>query len=224
MITAVTTCMGRREHLELTLPMMLAEFERVIVVDWSCPQASGDWAEKEGAYVVRCPGEKFFSICKARNLGAKFVDSQYVCFVDADVMVLPDARLEIERLVNLSTMVLASRNEDNTDVHCLGGFVALEMSQFLAVGGYDETLRGYALEDVHLRSRLLLERGVLPKRLSPGALAVLRHSNELRGRYFEEDIKKSATRNYESLMSYLAGHGVTDWLNDPRTRDIAYRV
>jgi len=223
-ITAVTTCMGRREHLETTLPLMLEEFDRVIVVDWSCPQESGKWAEQEGAQVIWSPGQAHFSPCKARNLGAKHVGTEHICFIDADVMIMPEAGNEIRRLVNLSTMVIAARYESGSDVHALGGFIALETSQFLAVGGYDETLRGYALEDIHLRCRLLFERGLVSKRLSPGALAVIRHSNEMRARYLDDDLRVSATRNYESLMSYLAGHGVTDWLTDPRTAEIAYRV
>lgn len=224
MITAVTTCMGRRNHLEMTLPLMLEEFDRVIVVDWSCPENSGDWAEQEGAQVIRRPGEKYFNVCKARNLGARQVGTEYVCFIDADVIAMPGSGKEIERLVNLSTMVIAARHPDNKDVHALGGFIALNTSEFWAVGGYDETLRGYALEDIHLRSHLLLERGILPKRVSPGALAVIRHSNEMRGRYLDDDVRASATRNYNSLMSYLASHGINDWLTDPRTAEIAYRV
>lgn len=224
MITAVTTCMGRKEHLEMTLPLMLEEFDRVIVVDWSCPEKSGDWAEQEGAEVIRVTGEKFFSASRARNVGAKHVGTEHVCFIDADVLAFPGAGVEIKKLVSLSTMVIAPRDNNNQDVHSLGGFIALNTSQFLAVGGYDESLHGYALEDAHLRCHLLLERGLIPKRVSPGALAVIRHSNEMRNRYLGEGLKESALRNHSILMAYLASQGVTDWLTDPRTSEIAYRV
>ena len=224
MLPAVTSCVGRRSHFECTLPFMLAEFDHVIVVDWSCPEESGKWAEKEGAEVVYKKDQKLFSACKARNLGARHVKSRSVCFVDADVMVMPGCKAEIERLLNLSTMVIAPRDSQNKDVHCLSGFIALDIGQFWGVGGYDESLKGYALEDAHLRARLLFERGILPKRLSPTALAVLRHSNEMRGRYFDEKIEVSANRNYKLLEQYLASKGVTDWVNDPKTKDIAYRV
>jgi predicted glycosyltransferase involved in capsule biosynthesis len=216
--------MGRREHLEMTLPLMLEEFGHVIVVDWSCPQDSGKWAAKEGAEVIFRKGEKYFSASKARNLGARQVKTRSVCFIDADVLVSAGIQAEIARTLNLSTQVIASRDPQNNDVHALGGFIAVDIGQFWGVGGYDESLQGYALEDVHLRARLLLERGVLPKRLSPAALAVFRHSNEMRGRYFEESVEVTARRNHARLMQYLATHGVTDWVNDPRTADIAYRV
>jgi glycosyltransferase involved in cell wall biosynthesis len=224
MITAVTTCMGRREHLEITLPYMLEEFERVIVVDYSCPQETGKWAKKQGADVVWRPGQKYFCASKARNLGARNVESRSICFVDADTIVMPGARTEIERSLNLSTMVIAARNSHNIDIHDLGGFIVVDIGQFWGVGGYNEALKGYALEDSYLRAKLLLERGMLPKRLSPGSLAVVRHSNELRGRYFEDKIEVAAARNYGLLLDYLKSKGVNDFINDPKTRDIAHRM
>src|SRR3954465_14003560 len=116
MITAVTTCMGRLEHLEITLPMMLAEFDEVIVVDWSCPDWSGDWAAKEGAKVVYKKGQEFFNASRARNLGARAATGRSVCFIDADCMVMPGTRNEIEKLLDLSSMVVAARTSDETDV------------------------------------------------------------------------------------------------------------
>jgi hypothetical protein len=223
MITAVTTCMGRLEHLKTTLPMMLEEFDDVIVVDWSCPQKSGKWAYEQGAHVVYQPEQKTFSACKARNLGARNVKTRSVCFIDADVLPMPGVKKEIERSLNLSTMVISARTPENTDVHSLSGFIAVDIGQFWGVGGYDESLTGYALEDAHLRARLLFERGILAKRLPPECLAAIRHSNEMRGQFFKEPIKVSATRNHKLLRDYLAKHGVSDWVNDNRTAEIAYR-
>lgn len=223
MITAVTTCMGRRDHLEMTLPLMLEEFERVIVVDWSCPQDSGHWAKAEGAQIVYRRGEKYWNGPKARNAGAREVESRSVCFLDADTLVMPGIRVEIERMLNLSTMVLASRTSENIDIQSLNGFIALDIGQFWGVKGYNETLEGYGLEDGYLRSQLLLERGLLPKRLSPGVLAAIRHTNEMRQRYMEESIAVSGSRNYATLMNYLQSHGISNWIENPITADIAYR-
>lgn len=224
MITAVTTCMGRLDHLKTTLPFMLSEFERVIVVDWSCPQNCGDWAENEGAEVVRRKGEKYFSAPKARNLGARHVQTRSVCFIDADVLPMTGCKAEIENLLNLSSMVIAARTSDGKDVHSLGGFIALDIGQFWGVAGYDESLTGYCLEDAHLRARLYFERDLKPKRLSAGALAALRHDNELRGKFFEEKITVSAQKALDKLNAYLKTKGVTDWFTDPRTQDINYRT
>ena len=224
MITAVTTCMGRLEHLQTTLPLMLEEFERVIVVDWSCPQKSGNWAEDQGAQVIRRTGEQYWNASKARNIGARAVESRSVCFLDADTLVMPGLRGEIESKLNLSTMILASRRANGIDIHDLGGFLAVDIGHFWGVKGYNENLTVYALEDSYLRAQLCLERGLKVARVSPGIIAAIRHSNELRGRYESEPIEVAAKRNYDLLVEYLIDHGVGDWITDPRTREAAHRV
>ncbi len=223
MITAVTTCMGRREHLETTLPLMLEEFDHVIVVDWSCPQGGGEWAEEQGAEVLYRRGEKFFNYSKARNAGAHRVKTRNVCFIDADGLVMAGAKQEIESRINLRSMAISGLTSTGLDVHSLKGFIGCDIGQFWGVGGYDESFEGYGLEDGMLRAKLLFERGVIPNRLPVGSLAALRHSNEIRGRNFEEPIEVSSKRNHSLLMSYLKTKGVTDWLSDPRTAGIVYR-
>lgn len=222
MITAVTTCMGRLEHLETTLPLMMAEFERVIVVDWSCPDNCGDFAEDEGAIVVRKKGEEYWNASKARNLGARHVESRSVVFIDADVMVSPGTKDEIESLLDLSHMVLAPRDHNGNDVHNLNGFIALDIGQFWGVDGYRDFLEGYGLEDGYLRAQLTLERGMKARRLSPPSLGALRHSHELRDRYAKESLQVSARRNSSLLAGYLKSHGIDDWTQHPRTSEIAY--
>jgi glycosyltransferase involved in cell wall biosynthesis len=219
-ITAVTTCMGRREHLEITLPLMLDEFERVIVVDWSCPQFSGEWAAKQGAEVVYQTNQKHFNASKAKNIGARYVEGRSVCFIDADTLAFTGLRQEIEKSLTLTSMILA-RRPGNVDVTGLNGFIAVDIGHFWGVGGYDETLEGYALEDAHLRARLCLERQLSPIRVS--SLGAIRHANEMRSLHHKELISVSSKRSYDSLTRYLKTHGIQDWITDPRTSEIAYR-
>jgi hypothetical protein len=202
---------------------MLAEFDRVIVVDWSCPQGSGRWAESEGAEVVYQKGEKYWEAACARNLGARHVQTRKVCFLDADTMVFPGLKAELESLMSLQTMVLSSRNPLNFDVPNLSGFIALDIGQFWGVKGYDETIRGYGAEDMMLRARLCLERGLKVKRVSPDTLGAIQHSNEIRSKFHEKPIRLTSQINLGILYEYLASQGVYDFVNDPRTRDIAYR-
>ena len=57
----VTTCMGRLDHLKESLPAMLAQPDsEVIVVDYSCPQGTGDYVAKHfpAARVVRVEGRE----------------------------------------------------------------------------------------------------------------------------------------------------------------------
>ena len=203
--------------------MMLAEFEEVIVVDWSCPQNSGSWAKSEGATVVRRTGEKYWNASRARNLGSKSVATSSVCFLDADTMVMPGTRNEIEGLLDYNNMVFASRRPNNTDVVNLNGFIAVDMSHFRAVGGYNETLEGYAIEDGYLRAQLRFERGLKVARVSPGALGAIQHPDKMRVQFQREPIEVTGLRNLNLLFDYMRSKGVTDWQNDPRTADMAYR-
>lgn len=223
MITAVTTCMGRREHLETTLPLMLEEFEQVVVVDWSCPQKSGEWAFSQGAHVVYSPNQQYFHCSAARNLGAFWADGNLLCFIDADTIIIPGTGKEIEELLSDQGMVIASRTANNIDVPNLAGFIAVTARDFKSVGGYNENIEGYAIEDCYLRAQLRLELGLSAKRLGPSALGAIQHSNELRGQFFKEPIEVSVSKNFQILTKYLQKYGISDWKTDPRTSDIAYR-
>lgn len=219
MLTAVTTCMGRRDHLETTLPLMLSEFERVIVVDWSCPQESGKWAEAEGAEVVYKMGMRYFNAGRARNLGALNVESNSICFLDADTMVFPGLRKEVESLLDDKTMVVSAL-VGGYDVPTLCGFLAVDTDNFWSVGGYYEG-EGYSNEDMFLRCRLWAEMGLKTDRVS--LLGAIQHGNAVRAANFEEDIEASALRRYQEIVAYMAEFGIEDYLTDPRTADFAYK-
>ncbi len=73
LISVVTTCKGRLEHLRATLPhlMDLPDCE-VVVVDYDCPERSGDWvrAEYPSAIVAKVEASPLFNVSHARNVGA----------------------------------------------------------------------------------------------------------------------------------------------------------
>lgn len=221
MITAVTVCKGRRDHLEITLPAMLEEFDRVIVVDWECPQFAGKWAAEQGAAVIWGKGQ--WNLAKARNLGSKAVNTDYVCFLDADTILMPGFIETVKSMLEPKAMVIAPRDFKNHDVLNLGGFVCCHMPDFRSIGGYDETFIGFAHEDADLRVRLCLDAGVKAKRPTEG-IATIRHTDQMRVQFYDEPLEVSSYRNFHLVKDKLAARGVTDWVNDPRTADIAYRI
>jgi len=222
-ITAVTTCMGRREHLETTLPLMLEAFDRVVVVDWSCPQGSGEYAADMGASVAYQYGERYFDRCRARNYGARLVTSDYVAFVDADTLCMPGLRRELTSSVRSDRMVLASRTASDCDIPNLFGFLACPIGAFWGVGGYDESFIGWGHEDSHLRGKLFLEARLSPVRLSPMAIGAIAHGNELRGSNQERSIHETSPVNFKKLVDYFRSQGIDDWMKDPRTDAITYK-
>lgn len=99
----------------------------------------------------------------ARNNGFKFVDSQYVLFIDADVFIL-DPRVIKRSLLkihkkNLDLVTVKFRSDDGRfnyiyktfDVlqiiskwstpFCLGGFMMIRSERFKKLGGFDEEVK-----------------------------------------------------------------------------------
>src|SRR4029079_5623520 len=90
----ITTCKGRLEHLQASLPKMMAQCaNEVIVWDYSCPQGTGEFvtANFPSVRLVSVPGQKHFSNWKARNSGAAVATSDVLVFVDADTVMAEGA-------------------------------------------------------------------------------------------------------------------------------------
>lgn len=214
--------MGRREHLETTLAFTQAAFDKVIVVDWSCPQKSGEFAESEGAHVVYKQGEKFFSGSRAKNFGARLVTTEYVAFVDADSMCMPGLKDEVNSLIGPHRMLLSARAFDGSDVNDTVGFIVCPIARFRAVGGFDETWIGWGAEDIHLRGKLFLDEKLEVVRLSGMVLGAIAHTNELRSENREAPIEKTARYNHQSLCRWFETKGVSEYVTNPAVKDIVF--
>jgi N-terminal domain of galactosyltransferase len=203
---------------------MLQEFDRVIVVDWSCPENSGEFASDLGASVVYKYGQKCFERSAARNYGGKLVCTEYVAFIDADTLCMPGLGQEIKEKLSTKTMLLSSRTAGGYDIPNLFGFVACSLEAFRRVGGYDESYQGWGHEDSQLRGSLYLSAGLKVARLSPMALGAIAHGNELRDMNHAEPTEVSSRRNFEKLNEYFwRMHGVRDWMKSPITSAITFR-
>src|SRR5262245_62089015 len=91
-VAFVVTCMGRLAHLQQTLPR-LVEYEdcECVVVDYSCPERSGEWVEQNypRVTVARVPGQKGFSKSIAINRGVEEASAPWICLTDADYFLDP---------------------------------------------------------------------------------------------------------------------------------------
>ena len=177
-ISFITTCMGRLDHLQKSLPTWKVQpNSEIVVVDYSCPQRSGDWAEAThpGVKVVRMEGEPHFNRCRARNAGAGAASGGWLCMVDADVLLAPDFTATVEPLLEA---VCFYRAEQGAAID-LVGTALISRSAFDAVGGYDEVMEGWGAEDHDLYIRLQ-HTG---QRLAPFPARLLKsipHGDELR--------------------------------------------
>lgn len=154
-IAFVTTCKGRLSHLRETLPLVVADApDQIVVVDYGCPEGTGDWVEAShpGVRVVRVDDDPGFSASRARNLGAAAVDADWICFFDADIRVAPGF------VAWLRSSVAAKRffrpaDADGRRNRQAAGTVVCRRSDFERAGGYDELFPAWGGEDVELYGR-----------------------------------------------------------------------
>jgi glycosyltransferase involved in cell wall biosynthesis len=153
-LTFVTTCRGRLAHLRETLPLLVAQPDTaVVVVDYGCPEGSGDWIKTHFpmAEVVRSPESTRFEAARARNLGAAVVRSPWICFVDADTRLDADFSDRLKSLLTPGCFYRAEPRNPST-----WGMAVCATADFEDVGGYDEVIQGWGKDDEDLYARFVM--------------------------------------------------------------------
>jgi N-terminal domain of galactosyltransferase len=173
--------MGRIDQLKQTLGCSANQVNcSCVLVDYSCPQGTGDWAETHfpAVRVLRLSRRTEFNASIARNFGAGVSDAPWLCFVDADVAISPSfADVVVPKLVAGGFYRIPS-----TDGGAGGTFVCAR-ADFERVGGYDETYRGWGEEDNDLYDALEFA-GLQPRSLPAGLVEHLGHDDARRIRHY----------------------------------------
>jgi len=180
-ITFVTTCRGRLFHLRETLPSFVRQPDAaVIVVDYGCPDASGDWVEANfpQVEVVRSAESPRFELARARNLGAARVRSPWMCFIDADTRVADDFSERVGPLLHDGRFYHAGLRLETF------GTCICATADFERVGGYDEVIQGWGNEDQDFYARLLLA-GVGYGTFPGDALSATSHADSQRVAHYD---------------------------------------
>lgn len=178
MLTLITTCKNRLDHLRQTLPAMRGQsFSDVIVVDYGCEQGTSDWvaAAHDGVGCIRVDDDPRFSLARARNIGARAARTEFICFVDADVILNEDLGAWLKQHDRPGAFYLSGARR----MPELSGFVICRKAHFDKAGGYDEVFRGWGGEDKDLYDRLRL-LGLRAIAIPATALTAIRHGDEFR--------------------------------------------
>lgn len=177
LLSIITPCKNRLEHLKQTLPLMRSvDHAEVIVVDYGCEQGTGDWAAANyrDVKVVRINDDPIFHVSRARNIGASHASAEVLCFIDADTFVIGNlSEWSINNLKKNCFFVIPEVGASTA------GFLICYKSDFLNVGGYDEALRGWAPEDMDLYERLEIS-GVTKGGVPANMFASINHGDDLR--------------------------------------------
>jgi hypothetical protein len=222
--------MGRLAHLRRTLPRLLEQFERIVLVDWSCPQESGQWARRafgESVEVVQAPGNRYFHKTVAMNLGAQRASdlgAGWFFFVDADSFVEAGVREACEDCAKPGQFAIADRIWPGPfTIPSLTGVLLVSRDDFERVGGYDDAFRDYGSEDIEMRCRLRLLGGLTPVDLPPGLLTFVDHDEALRVRYYsEKSIRVSDDRNVTLLRERVRAWTQREFDGVSEIRDLLY--
>lgn len=154
-VSIIAAVMNRDVRARMALRNWLeaAGVREIVLVDWSS-EVPLQVAPDPRVRVVRVEGEAHFILALALNLAASLATGQELVKMDIDYRVREDffARLEGRpgRFHRGNNKRLG--REDN-ERH-LNGFLAVERAAFLAVGGFDERIAGYGMDDTDLYDRL----------------------------------------------------------------------
>jgi glycosyltransferase involved in cell wall biosynthesis len=173
-LTFIVTAKARLDHLQATLPSLLQQPGCCsIVVDYDCPQDTKTWIEQHhpDVEVVHVHPRPEFNASEARNRGALAAKTEWLCFLDADVFIAPHFYDSVRPLLDTPCFVRFER--------LTPGLSICRREDFLSVGGFDDTFRGWGCEDDDFLTRLRLHR-VSEKTAPPELITVIEHSDERR--------------------------------------------
>ena len=180
-ISLVTTSRGRLHHIKQTLPLMMAlGADEVIVVDYGCPDGTGDWVRDNcpDAKVVHVSDDLDFCPARARNFGARQAGSDWLLFIDADIEAEPRWMRWLQQHLEPGGFYRAAPVGRRRDIETYGTFICMR-SDFEAVGGYDEVFRGWGGEDGDLYHRLQA-RGLVNRNYPNSFVSAIAHGDEER--------------------------------------------
>ncbi len=209
-IAFVTTCKGRLHHLKETLPLLVSMGpEQIIVVDYGCPDGTGEWVRKTHPEVtlVSVSDDPGFCASRARNLGAGAASTEWICFIDADIRVDP-AWLDWIRGNLQSGHFYRAAKIQGVRQKETWGTVICQKTAFQQISGYDEVFRGWGGEDDDLYFRLVENADQLESAYPAHFISAISHDDEERTKFHQEknkELQMVVNRYYRNTKHFLMG-------------------
>jgi len=204
MIIFVTTCKGRAQHIEQTLPRNLADNAdfpdcKFVVLDYSSQDHLQEYLLNNHAkdietgrlVVYSYPGAERFHVAHAKNLAARcglIEGADILVTLDADNYTGPGfARWVADNLTAPRTflcpdfpLIQSLPHGPDRPLRGFAGRLAIRAQDFIKMGGYDETYDTWRGEDIDMISRLLRTGGYTMKHIPTRLLGAIPHSAEVR--------------------------------------------
>ena len=158
MISFCTACCNRLHHLKKTYfcnmnvawrknPQLPAEF---ILVNYGDTCGLDDWVEKKllgkDNFTYYQADVRWFHMSKAKNLALRLGNGDFLFYLDADAYIHESMMDAIKECINLDVYL--------THPHRVTTVLGFKQSDFIAVGGFDESFEGWGFEDIDMSYRL----------------------------------------------------------------------
>lgn len=207
-IAFVTTCKGRLHHLKQTLPLLVSGGpDEIIVVDYGCPDGTASWVEENfpDVRVVRVTDDPHFCLSRARNIGAALAESEWLCFIDADILIDRQWVTWLRNSLQDGCFYRVEAVEGERDRN-LWGTCVCPKSVFEAVEGYDEVMQGWGGEDDDLYLRFQ-DFGLIEKYFPAKYTIGIPHGDEERTAFYENKnrfVQQEVNRCYVGVKRLLS--------------------
>ena len=191
-ITLVIPCKGRAAHVLSSIPILESIFENILVVDYNCPENISEQLKNKFPK-IRCIKEENahdYNAAKARNIGLRKVDTNFVFFKDADIIPSQDFIKNLGEINYYEYFALMGRHR------ALGanGSILVPTDSALKIEGYDEFFKGYGQEDIDFFERLKM-LGLEPAYLPAEPERILSHKVEDREKFHDLSRPEALLRN-----------------------------
>ena len=179
----IVLCKDRLEHLRQSLPRALAQADaETIVVDCDCPAGTAAEVARDfpQARVVKIEDAPLINIASGRNCGAAIAQGEWLVFIDADILPVPDFLAKVGPQLQKGRFFRFGQAPAGT----LGtnGSCILHRDDFTLVEGYDEAFEGYGCEDTDFYLRLDM-LGIRSERIDINLIDIIAHDDATRVRY-----------------------------------------
>lgn len=207
-IAFVTTCKSRLHHLKETLPLLVSMGpEQIIVVDYGCPDGTGEWVRQNypGVALVSVSDDPGFCASRARNLGAEAVSAEWICFIDADIRIDPSWLDWMRGNLQPNHFYRAAKVQGVRDKETWGTVIC-QKAAFQRLGGYDEAFRGWGGEDDDLYFRLVEVAGQIESSYPSHFVSAISHGDEERTKFHEiksRELQLVINRYYREAKYFL---------------------
>ena len=203
-----TGCMGRLIHLKETLPLSLLHQDvEIVLVDYSCPQFSGDWAERTfpeevrrgKIRIIRVKDRTMYSQSHAKNVAHVHARGQILVNADADNFIDGAYLNECRKLFTIELLdIVHCAPWSETASNGMFGRIAIRREAYHALGGYDENMEGWGGDDHDLINRAK-KMGLITTTIPHHLFNVIEHGDDLRTQYMANQNKQQCAERNDKI-------------------------